>query len=104
MLPLAGSPPVRWRIADGLVPYEEAVATMEREVAAIAEGRADELVWLVEHPPLSGSEGAVLTAPVSNVIINIGWQGPSIGKDDAATYAADVFSYIIQQPDSRFQR
>lgn len=52
MLPLAGSPPVRWRIADGLVPYEEAVATMEREVAAIAEGRADELVWLVEHPPL----------------------------------------------------
>ncbi|TCL73631.1 lipoyl(octanoyl) transferase LipB [Rhizobium sp. BK251] len=52
MFPLAGSPPVRWRIADGLVPYEEAVATMEREVAAIAEGSADELVWLVEHPPL----------------------------------------------------
>ena len=25
----------------------------------------------------------------------IGWHGPSIGKDDAATYAADVFSYII---------
>jgi lipoyl(octanoyl) transferase len=52
MFPLAGSPPVRWRIADGLVPYEEAVATMEREVAAISEGSADELVWLVEHPPL----------------------------------------------------
>lgn len=52
MLPLAGSPPVRWRIAEGLVPYEEAVATMEREVAAIAEGTADELVWLLEHPPL----------------------------------------------------
>jgi zinc protease len=29
---------------------------------------------------------------------------PPIGKDDAATYAADVFSYIITQPDSRFQR
>jgi lipoyl(octanoyl) transferase len=52
MLPLAGSPPVRWRIADEPVPYEDAVATMEREVAAIAEGHADELVWLVEHPPL----------------------------------------------------
>ena len=59
---------------------------------------------LVEHPPLTGNEGSVLTAPVSNVIIDIGWQGPSIGKDDAATYAADVFSYILQQPDSRFQR
>lgn len=46
------SPPVRWRISDGLVPYEDAVAEMEREVAAIAEGRADELVWLLEHPPL----------------------------------------------------
>ena len=52
MFPLAGSPPVRWRIADGLTGYEEAVATMESEAAAIAEGRADELVWLVEHPPL----------------------------------------------------
>ena len=34
----------------------------------------------------------------------MGWQGPSIGKDDAATYAADVFSFILRQPDSRFQR
>ena len=52
MLPQTGAPPVRWRISDGLVPYEEAVAEMEREVAAIADGRADELVWLLEHPPL----------------------------------------------------
>ncbi|HEV7905859.1 MAG TPA: pitrilysin family protein [Pyrinomonadaceae bacterium] len=59
---------------------------------------------LVEHPPLAKSEGAVIKQPVNNVIINIGWQGPSIGKDNAATYAADVFSYILQQPDSRFQR
>ena len=41
---------------------------------------------------------------VENVLINIGWQGPSIGKDNAATYAADVFSFILRQPDSRFQR
>jgi zinc protease len=32
------------------------------------------------------------------------WHGPSIGKDDAATYAADTFSFIMTQPDSRFQR
>jgi len=37
-------------------------------------------------------------------LIEIGWHGPSIGKDDAATYAADTFSFIMQQPDSRFQR
>lgn len=47
-----GSPPVRWRISDSLVPYEEALSVMDSEVAAIAEGRSDELVWLLEHPPL----------------------------------------------------
>lgn len=52
MLPLPDSPPVRWRIADGLVDYGDAVGLMEREATLIAEGKADELVWLVEHPPL----------------------------------------------------
>ena len=59
---------------------------------------------LVDHPPLSKSEGSVITQPIENVILNIGWHGPSIGKDDAATYAADVFSFILRQPNSRFQR
>ncbi len=52
MLPAAGSPAVRWRLCDGLVPFEQAVEEMEREVSAIASGEADELVWLLEHPPL----------------------------------------------------
>ncbi|WP_421868562.1 lipoyl(octanoyl) transferase LipB [Pararhizobium sp.] len=47
-----GCPPVRWRIAPSPVDYADAVETMEREAAAIAAGEADELVWLVEHPPL----------------------------------------------------
>jgi lipoyl(octanoyl) transferase len=45
-------PPVRWRISDALVGYEDAVAEMENQVGLIADGKADELVWLVEHPPL----------------------------------------------------
>jgi len=59
---------------------------------------------LVEHPPLTKSEGAIISQPVESVLAQIGWQGPSIGKDDAATYAADVFSFILRQPNSRFQR
>jgi zinc protease len=59
---------------------------------------------LVEHPPLTKSEGAVITSPVQNIVISIGWHGPSIGKDNPATYAADVFSFILRQPNSRFQR
>jgi lipoyl(octanoyl) transferase len=41
-----------WRVSDAPVPYDEAVREMEERVAAIAEGRARELVWLLEHPPL----------------------------------------------------
>jgi zinc protease len=59
---------------------------------------------LVDHPPLKKSEGFVVEQPVNNVLIQVGWHGPSVGKDDSATYAADVFSYILGQPDSRFQR
>lgn len=43
---------VEWAISEGLMGYPEAVSAMEERAAAIAEGRAGELVWLVEHPPL----------------------------------------------------
>jgi len=59
---------------------------------------------MVDHPPLAKSEGIIVEQDLENVLIQIGWHGPSIGKDNTGTYAADVFSYIIQQPNSRFQR
>ena len=50
--PTAALAPVEWRTAAAPVGYPEAVAAMEARVAAIATRTADELVWLVEHPPL----------------------------------------------------
>ncbi len=44
--------PVEWLIAPGPVGYPEALATMKARAAAIAEGRAEEAIWLLEHPPL----------------------------------------------------
>jgi lipoyl(octanoyl) transferase len=41
-----------WRIEPGLLDYPTAVAAMEARAAAIRDGTASELVWLVEHPPL----------------------------------------------------
>ena len=41
-----------WRISDSPVPYPGALETMEDRVAAIREGAAGELIWLLEHPPL----------------------------------------------------
>jgi lipoyl(octanoyl) transferase len=51
--------PVEWRVSDAPIPYPEAVAEMEARAAAIADGTAPELVWLLEHPPLytSGTSG-----------------------------------------------
>ena len=41
-----------WRVSVGLTPYPEALAEMEVRAAAIRAGEADELIWLLEHPPL----------------------------------------------------
>ena len=43
---------VGWAVSAGLVAYPDAVAAMEARVAAIREGAASEVVWLLEHPPL----------------------------------------------------
>ena len=43
---------VEWKISEGLVPYDEALAFMEARAAAIAAGEAPECIWLLEHPPL----------------------------------------------------
>jgi len=56
---------VEWITASAPVGLPEAVAEMERRVAAIAADREDEAVWLLEHPSIltmgtSGSAGDIL--------------------------------------------
>ncbi len=48
----AAAAPVAWRVEPAPVDYGAALAFMEARAAAIAAGEADELVWLIEHPPL----------------------------------------------------
>lgn len=43
---------MQWITSDGPTPYAQALAFMETRADAIAAGRADECIWLVEHPPL----------------------------------------------------
>jgi len=43
---------IGWAVSPGLVAYETAVPAMETRAAAIAEGSARQLVWLLEHPSL----------------------------------------------------
>ena len=55
-------------------------------------------------PPLTANKGVITEQPVGSVVVMLRWQGPSAVKDAAATYAADVFSDVLNQPGSRFQR
>jgi lipoyl(octanoyl) transferase len=41
-----------WRTDQQPVAYEAALATMDERAAAVRDGTADDLVWLLEHPPL----------------------------------------------------
>lgn len=55
-------------------------------------------------PPLAGNQALVVESPINAVAVLIQWQGPSVGKDPAATYAADVFSDVLNTPGSTFQK
>ena len=57
---------IEWRVSDGLTPYGDALAEMERRAAAVREGSAPELVWLLEHPPLFTAGTSADPAELSN--------------------------------------
>ena len=55
-------------------------------------------------PPLERNKAVITEEPVGSVIVMLKWEGPSAVKDAADTYAADVFSDVLNQPGSRFQQ
>ncbi len=58
-----------------------------------------------EFKPLEKSETLITENPnARNVIVYREWQGPDTRHDLKATYAADVFSFILSQKSSKFQQ
>ena len=57
-----------------------------------------------KHPPLEKSQTIAVVQPVGAVNLMIGYHGPSMRDDKQATFAADVLSFVLGQPDSKFQR
>jgi len=55
-------------------------------------------------PALTRNEGVVVEAGVGAVTVFVQWQGPSVGIDPQSTYAADVFSDVLNDPGSNFQQ
>ncbi|QQL48692.1 M16 family metallopeptidase [Mucilaginibacter ginkgonis] len=62
--------------------------------------------WPVpEFKPLTKTDYFVVQSPIANVpIIQMEWFGPDTRHDLPATYAADVFSYILDQNSSKLSK
>jgi len=56
------------------------------------------------HPPLERSVTLPLYKPVATALYTISWQGPRVGQDPKATYAADVMSTALALKSSGFSR
>lgn len=56
------------------------------------------------HPALAADTATVVERPLQVAAVQLAWHGPSVNSDRDATYAADVLSYILSQPTSRFQK
>jgi zinc protease len=55
-------------------------------------------------PPLVSDASLVVEQPIGTVVLMRQWHGPSARGDVKATYAADVFSDVMNQRGSRFRR
>ena len=54
-------------------------------------------------PPLAASKAVIAEESVSDALILVQWQGPSVREDPDATYAADVFSDVLNGAGSTLQ-
>jgi len=54
--------------------------------------------------PLQESRGIIVEEAVNAVTVQIQWHGPRARADEAATFAADVYSDVLNLPSSRFQQ
>ncbi|MFL5553458.1 MAG: M16 family metallopeptidase [Gemmatimonadaceae bacterium] len=80
-------------------------ALVERELGQWKRG-SDPFVTdpIPQIPALQKSEGVLVEAPVGAVTVQVQWQGPSVGQDPKSTYAADVFSDVLNDQRSQFQQ
>jgi zinc protease len=92
-------------IVSGDVVPEKVFASAEKELGGWKRG-SDPFVTdpIPQIPALTKNQGVIVQADVGAVTVFLQWQGPSVGKDPKSTYAADVFSDVLNDPGSKFQQ
>ncbi|MGB3796395.1 MAG: lipoyl(octanoyl) transferase LipB [Alteraurantiacibacter sp.] len=65
-------PGIEWRRSNGQVPYCDALAEQEARSDALISGEGQELIWMLEHPPVytagTSADGADLVDPRFDVV------------------------------------
>ena len=60
---------------------------------------------LAVHPPIPTTSVVLVEQPVQAPVVSFTWHGPStVGKDVELTYAADLLTFALQEPSSRYQQ
>jgi zinc protease len=93
-------------LISGDVAPEAAFAMAQKEFSAWKPSAEDPHVTypVPAHPPLPGTSAVVVNKDVRVPYVSLNWHGPSVADDPKATYAADVLSYILGQPTSKFYK
>jgi lipoyl(octanoyl) transferase len=90
---------IEWRSDTAPVPYRAALAEQEARNAAIAEGSARELIWLLEHPPVYT---AGTSAPASE-LLDARFEVVETGRGGRYTYhgPGQRVGYVLLDLDKR---
>lgn len=94
-------------IVSGDVNHEEVFAKAKKVFAEWKSSGFDPFSkWPIpEFKPLTKTDYFVTESPIAQVpMFILAWHGPDTRNDRAATYAADVFSFVLSQNSSKFQK
>jgi lipoyl(octanoyl) transferase len=80
---------------NALVPYAQALAQMERDVAALAAGDSDDILWLLQHPPVYTAGTSAKAAEQAETIDGIPLH--SVGRGGQITYhgPGQIVGYVM---------
>ena len=96
---------IEWRYTADLVDYETALSTMETRVADIISGKALELSWSLEHPPIytsgSSSKKEDLLQPDRFPVYNVGRGGQYTYHGPGQRVVYLMLNLKKRQPDLR---
>jgi lipoyl(octanoyl) transferase len=73
---------IEWQVSDKPVPYREALERQQARNAAIADGAASELVWMLEHPPVYTAG----TSAVAHELLDPRFEVVETGRGGRHTY------------------